>query len=304
MPPDATGTTDDEPALVTITEKEALGYDLPEAWRNSDLQRLVNDNRAQIHSIVQPYVEAKLDRRVEMTGIQATYPYRAVEVGWRTIDEPLIAGSEYVFPDTDGTLRSEAYIGESGTALSSETVNGIYLMAYRNEFAAVLADLLQAHPEFRGGLPPGYIRQYNLADPVFRVSMHTPVSSTDDELRAAMNAAHDAVYQAYLDRPSRTDAEWRKLLDKVAAGLPISLSVRLVLADPDVEVTEDLTRRLADDVRNHPLLAPFGSWYVFTYSNLIGRASNDFHREFVLYADPGRPEWWVRGSRDGGTVER
>jgi hypothetical protein len=309
MPPDRTverPRPDDRPALVSLTEKEALGYDQPEAWRNSDLQRLVNDNRAQIYSIVQPHVENALGRRVEMTGIQATYPYRAVEVGWRTIDEPLIAGSEYAFPEADGTLRSVAHIGESGTALPAEVVNGIYLMAYRDELTTVLADLLQAHPEFRGGLPPGYIRQYNRADPVFRISFSTPLSSADDDdLRATMNAADDAIYQAYLDQPDRTPAQWRELVDNTAADLPLSLSVRLVLADPDIELTEDLTRRLAEDVRDHPLLTPFGSWNVFTFSNLIGRDTNDFHREFVLSADRGQPEWWVRReSRDGGTVPR
>lgn len=303
MPPDRTD--GDGPALVSLAEKEVLGYDQPEAWRNADLQRLVNDNRTQIYSVVQPHVEDTLGRRVEMTGIQATYPYRAVEVGWRTIDEPIVAGAEYAFPDADGTLRSEAHIGESGTALSSETVNGIYLMAYRDELTTVLADLLQAHPEFGGGLPPGYLRQYNRADPVFRVSFSTPLSSADDdELRAAMNAAGDAIYQAYLDRPDRTHAEWRKLVDKTAADLPLSLSVRLVLADPDVDLTEDLTRRLAEDVRDHPLLAPFGSWYVFAFSNLIGRDTNDFHREFVLDADRGRPHWSIDERRNGGTVHR
>lgn len=306
MPPPATLPEDDAPALIPIAEKEALGYDQPEAWRNSELQRLVNDNREQIHSVVQPYVESKIHREVEMTGIRAPYPYRAAEVGWRTIDEPLVAGSEYVFPDADGTLRSEAHIGESGTALSSETVNGIYLMAYRDEFATVLTDLLEAHPEFTGGLPPGYIRHYDLADPVFDVSFITPLSASDDaDLRAAINSAHDTIYQAYLDRPQRTPVEWRKLVDKVAAGLPLTLSVRLVLADPGTELTEDVTRRLADDVRNHPLLAPFGAWNAFTFSNLIARDTNDFRQEFVISADRDRPEWLIRReSRDGASARR
>ncbi len=302
MPPDATHTQDDAPALVTIAEKEALGYDQPEGKRNPELQALANANRDQIYAIVEPYLQRTLRRDVELTGINAYHPSLMVQVTWRTLDEPYVAGAEDVRLQPDGTLTSEAYIGPSLTAIEAETVSGILAMAYRDELDAMRDHLLTAHPEIGGGLPRGYMDRARLADPVFDASPGTLLWRTPEQnLRAP--EARDRIYQEYLANPDLPADQWRKFVDKAIHDVPLSVGVHLVFA-PGAELSEKLARRVADDIRSNPLFDMFDEWTVFTYSNFIDLRSNKFHRSFTMTADKADADWWISEWVDGATVDR
>jgi hypothetical protein len=312
MPPnhaDESRVTDHRPVLISLAEKEALGYDQPEGKRNPELQRLANSNREQIYAIVHPHVERTTGRQVELTGINAYHPTLMVQVTWRTLDEPYVAGAEDVRLRDDGTLPSEAYIGPSLTVINAETVSGIFAMAYRTELDAMREHLLTAHPEFGGGLPRGYRDLSRRADPMFTASPGTLLTpgtllGGDSEKVGLASDAWDPIYQAYLADPDRSDEQWRKLVDKATANVPLSLSVHLVLADPDLELTEELARRVGDDIRSNPLFGRFDEWTIFTYSNLIGRESEDFHRSFWMTAAKTGEGWWISEWVDGATVHR
>jgi hypothetical protein len=301
--PDERRTADNRPALVSLAEKEALGYDHPEGKRNPELQRLANANREQIYAIVEPHLERTTGRRVELTGINAYHPSRMVQVTWRTLDEPFVAGAEDVRLRDDGTLASEAYIGPSLTAINAETVSGIIAMAYRTELDAMREHLLAAHPEFGGGLPRGYLDLTRRADPVFDASLGTLLWAEPEKDTRAPDAL-DQIYQAYRADPDRSDEQWRKLVDKATASVPLRLAVHLVLTDPHRELTEGLARRVGDDVRSSPLFDRFDEWTVVTYGNLIGRESSKFHRSFWMTVDKHRADWLVNEWRDGATVNR
>lgn len=190
------------PALVTPEEKDELGWENPDAMLNSELQRLAMANREQIYSIVQPYVERTLRRQVEMTGISATYPYQSVDVEYRTVDEPYVAGWEFVALEDDGSLKSEAHISpESGVVIEYETAAGLYLMAYRDRIAEIREYITTAHPHFTQ-LPDGYIRAWRIADPMLKCSFYGSGPGKGAEVRAA----EEAIYQAFQERPDRTDA--------------------------------------------------------------------------------------------------
>lgn len=302
MPPDATHAPDDAPVLVTIAEKEALGYDQPEGKRNPELQALANANRDQIYAIVQPYLQRTLRRDVELTGINAYHPSLMVQITWRTLDEPYVAGAEDVRLQPDGTLTSEAYIGPSLTAIEAETVSGILAMAYRDELDAMRDHLLTAHPEIGGGLSRGYIDRARLADAIFDPSPGKLLPGGGKDPARSHEAAN-SIYAAYLADPERSSVQWRKIVEKLTAGVPLNVGVHLVLADPDTDLSEDLARRVGDDIRENPLFHRFDEWTVFVYSNLIDRNSDKFHRSFTMTADKSGSDWWITEWLDGATVQ-
>lgn len=285
-------------ALVTPKEKDKIGWENPESMLNSDLQRLAMENRQQIYSIVKPYVERSLGREVEMTGISAPYPYQAVNVKYRTVDEPIMAGYEFVGLKDDGTLASEAQIDpDTHTVVDYETVSGLYLMAYRDRVAAMREHVVAAHPHFRE-LPDGYLRTWRMADPMLKISFH----GTGPEKFPAVEAGTAAIYRAFQEQPDRTDDEWRALFEAHDPGFGLNIEVNVMLRDSGVDLTEEMARDLAEDVRAHPTFAGGVAWLVNAYSGQLMSDDIYFHESWSFNADPDMaifPKWsidqWVDG---------
>jgi hypothetical protein len=74
--------------------------------------------------------------------------------------------------------------------------------------------------------------------------------------------------------------------------------------DPDLELTEERARDVGVDIRSNLLFSRFDEWTVFTYGNLTGRKSADFHRSFSMTMDKHRAPWMVNQWRGGATVNR
>lgn len=286
------------PVLVSVKEKEKLGYEQPEGKRNPELQRRAMAHREEIFAVVRPHTERTLGRRVVMTGIHAIYPYGSVEVGYRTVDEPVVAGSEFVALREDGSLRSAAAIGDSMTVVEAETVDGLYPMAYRDEVLAMRKYLAKAFPEYTG-LPRGFLDTMRLADPVLTFSF----SSYDHEEDLRLLAAEKQIYEAYHVRPDRTDDEWRQVFDEAGGGEGITLGVDLVLREPSVELTEAMARSVADQIRTHPLFDAFGTFSIGVSSGAMMRDAPRFHDTWSFIARPEDDGWWrVERTRDGATI--
>jgi hypothetical protein len=288
----------DEPVLVTVAEKERLGYFRPEDSRTPGLQRKVWEHREQIYSVVQPYVERELGREVRMTGISTGYPYSAANVKWRTVDEPIVASYEFVEIEADGTLKSEAHISRSGgDVLSPFDVASIYHLAYRAEIQALRDHLATAYPHL-APLPEGYAEAMSRPDRTFMFRF----DGERLEDVPAMLAAQDAIEVAYREDHDRTDAEWRAVVDAVSGDLTWWIRIDLVHTDPAAEVTREETRRIADELRAHPLFAPYTAWRVRVSTHLMTRDGNDFHHEVGVWADRDRVEWRVDETLDGGSI--
>lgn len=286
------------PVLVPVKEKEKLGYERPEGARNPELQRRAMRFRDQIFAVVQPHSERMLGREVEMTGIHAIYPYSSVEVGYRTVDEPVVVGSEFVALRRDGSLRSASSIGESAVVVGAETVSGLYPMAYRAEVAAMREYLATAFPEFTG-LPRGYMDALGVPDPQleFRYFDFTYEESS------RRNKLRETIYEAYRVDPDRTDAQWREVFEDAGARSGVLVGVRLVLRDPAVELTEERARAVADAIRSHAQFEPYPTLLVRISSGTMMRDRSDFHDTWTFKQRTGVPGWWlVERTLDGGTV--
>lgn len=288
----------DEPVLVPVAEKERLGYFRPEDSRTPGLQRRVWEHREQIYSVVQPYVERELGREVRMTGISTGYPYSAANVEWRTVDEPIVASYEFVEIEADGTLKSESHISRSGgDVLSPFDVASIYHLAYRAEIQALRDHLATAYPHL-APLPEGYAEAMSRPDRTFMFRF----DGERLEDVPAMLAAQDAIEVAYREDHDRTDAEWRAVVDAVSGDLTWWIRIDLVHTDPAAEVTREETLRIADELRAHPLFAPYTAWRVRVSTHLMTRDGNDFHHEVGVWADRDRVEWRVDETLDGGSI--
>lgn len=286
------------PVLVSVKEKEKRGYEQPEGKRNPELQRRANRHREQIFSVVQPHTERTLGRAVEMTGIDALYPFWSVEVTYRTVDEPVVAGTEFVALRDDGSVRSAMSIGDSVTVVPAETVSGLYPMAHRAEVAAMREYLATAFPEYTG-LPRGYMDTVGASDPVLRFAYF----SYDHEEDLRLIAAEERVYEAYHVDRDRTDEEWRQVVDDAGYGGGLMLGVDLVHRDPAVEITEAMARSVADQIRSHPLFESFATFSIDVRSGSMLRDAPTFHDTWSFTARPEDDGWWrVQRTRDGATI--
>lgn len=290
-------TTSTGPDLIPIAEKELLGYDQPSETNFPARQKLALRHQDEIFAAVKPQVEKALGREVDLIELDATYPTQTITVAYRTVDEPIIADAADIAIDADGApvAGARVYLDEQ-TKL--RTVQSLLRIAYRAELDQLRDTLLAAYPDFTV-LPERYVAAHQMADPVFTVNFNSGPWEEYD----ADHVAQDALYQAYLDQPQRTDAEWTSLFDQFAAGRRFRISVHLVLADPGDDVDEAAAKRIAEDVRVATEALGFNAWTVFTYTNTVVRDQNAFHHQFIVSYDPddGDVDWDVDEWTDGYT---
>lgn len=293
--------------LVSAQEKEEVGYQRQANLFSTGLLRQALENQEQIFSVVRPAVEAQIGRQVELTDISAPYPYRSVSVGYRTVDEPYVAFSAFVDLERDGTVRSAAKVSTSGIVLDGETVSGLYLMAYREEVDQMREYLATAYPHL-APLPQGYVRWWNHADPVFLFRYW----GSGPDYYPQVEAAITTIYEAYLERPERSDAEWRELFESVDPGFGRQVGVHVMLRDPEVELTEAMARELADDLVVVPANSGLTQWTITVSSNQLVRDGVHFHDRWMFRINPDMsdphpelpgPRWHVQRIVQGSNVE-
>jgi hypothetical protein len=299
---DDMATAGEPPALVTAAEKEVIGYEVPAGMSNSRLQELALAHREEIYAAVQPKVEEQLGRPVEMGRIVANVPRSSlVVVNFRTLDEPIVSDSMYLSLGSDGSVQLVEPL-DRNVSVERLTVEGLYQMAYRERIAQMRDYLLTTYPQFVA-MPDEYARCMTFVNPMIWVSdggWYGESTNADER-----NADESAVYAAYLEDPDRSDEEWQAVFEATYGDRELSLHVSLMLADPAEELTEEVSWQIAEDVRSNPVFAGYGSWVVFTNSNLMlrdGSAAADFHQRFTYTADRGLMNWIVAAEQDGYTL--
>lgn len=294
-------TRQDGRALVTAEELDRLGYERPETLFDPGLQRKALAHRDEIAAAVEAVVERTLDRDVRIVGIHAFYPYRSVDVSWRTVDEPVLAASELVGLEADGSVLGESAVAtnRSWLAIESAVTEGVMHMAHRERIAEMNAYLSATYPELTAR-PPGMVEYWSGRDPV--ISLGFDRSRLGEG--ADVQASERVVYEAYLEDRNRTDAEWREILESAGVGRGHELRVHLMLAEPGTELTEDLAQRVADDLRSNPLFAGFTYWDITTLSNefVLGTIATP-HQEISVWTNERIADWNVDHRVDGGYVE-
>lgn len=289
---------DREPELVTAETMEKLGYERPELWRNSRLQRALLDNREQISAVVQPWIERELGVPVELTGVRAPFPWDEAAVGWSTVAEPVFSGTVYVRVGADGSVGSEdAILEQHVTGHELALFPAVAAMAYRPELETIRAYLASTYPGLRGSLPAATGTADGTGHGPVRVSHDTEAAAHAD-----VEAGRQAVWKAFRKEPVRPDEDWRALLERVGAGVPMDIGVTFTMVEPGLDVPEDLVRRIAEDLRGNPLFDRFTRWHVVVESNLHVRDSGHPHHVISVQWVHATGRWVVHEERDGVRV--
>lgn len=291
----SSSSTDNE--MITLAQKESLGYGRPEDVRNGDLQRLALDNFDQIDATVRPYIEEEIGRQIEITTVDATYPYNAINVTYRTLDEPLVANAAFVPLSADGTVSATSGIEPTAHGVIREqTVEALWLLAYQPELNDMRTFIATEFPDLVP-LPEGYRRYYDMADDLFSVRFDRP----DGVDYSEVETAYQTVYDSYLDNPDRPTAEWRDLIDTAFTGMDTYFAVNLV-AEGATEIPADEAQELAERLRTESPLSWIYGWTVGLHTDLISRAGFDFHEEWALKFNRPKPSWIVTHKVDGSNV--
>lgn len=292
----SSSSTDNE--MITLAQKESLGYGRPEDVRNGDLQRLALDNFDQIDATVRPYIEDEIGRQIEITGLNATYPYNAIDVAYRTLDEPLVANAAFVPLSADGTVGATSGIQSTANGgIRGQTVEALWLLAYQPELDDMRTFIAAQFPDLVP-LPEGYRRYYNVADDLFSVGFDRP----DGVDYSAVETAYQTVYDAYLDTPDRSATEWRDLIDTAFSGMNTQLTVNAVSGTAGGVITEDEARTFAECLRTETPLSWVHAWIIGLYSDLIERDGTDFRDDWTLQFNRPKPTWVVLHRVDGYNV--
>lgn len=289
---------DEEPVLVTAQEMERLGYERPEMWDNSRLQHRLLDNREQIYAAVRPWIEDELGVRVEMTSVIAPYPWDEASVGWRTVDEPVFTGHVLLAVGEDGTVpRGRASTARHRADPERALFPAVYAMAYRPELDRMRAYLAQTYPELTSTLP---VHDRVLGDPPGTVGV-----SHDGTAPGAPDGTPvlQTVWQAFREDPVRSDREWRALLDRVNAGMPMGIGAGFMMREPGRDVPQDLVQRVAEDLRDNPLFDGYTAWGASVMSNLHVRDDLHPHHFITVQWVHATRRWVVTEERDGVTVQ-
>jgi hypothetical protein len=276
-------------ALVTAAERDAIGYEVPGGSLNSDLLALATAHRQEIYAEVEPAVEEALGRDVQMGSIVASYPYSSIDVTYRTVDEPVVSSEAFVSLRSDGSVgRIEVIDDDTARRL---TVRGLFMMAYRDRVEEPRSHLLETYPLLTA-LPDGYARFIGEIDPMVTIGIYPRLHG--EELQVLEDEQRE-IYSAYLDEPERSDEAWRALLEEVYGDRDLTLGLDLMLVDPDADVSEELVRQVAEDVRSSAELEGCSHWTVTIYSNRMLRDVNGariFHEQISISAEDGSA-WYL-----------
>ncbi|MFB9956465.1 hypothetical protein [Cellulomonas denverensis] len=292
--------TPEPPELVTAEEKDRLGYEAPEWWLNTELQRKALANREQIYSVVQPYLERTFGLPVEMGTVGAPYPYDAIKVSFRTTTEPIVADSVFVTVGPDARVHSEADIETySEEQVRSRTASGLFRMAYRAEIDQVGAWLAEQYPQFGVDLPA---RDMWLGGTGSGTHAGIRYDTGDHETKPARDAIEQRLYEAYLANPAGSDAEWRAIVDGADPGLTLAIGIQLIAKDPDYEFEVGQVREIVDHIHHALPIQGFTWWSIGVGSNLMTRDGGDFHHYVSIRWGTGINGVFVQETVDGGTV--
>lgn len=284
--------------MITLAEKEELGYERPEDAANPSLQRQANKHRRQIFDVVEPIIAEQLGRAVEITTINATYPYDAVDVGFRTLDEPMIASTAFVPLNSDGTVPpGTAVDAEASGNVSDLTVAGLWAMAHRDEVAAAASFIEQQFPE-TAPLPAGYREYLQMTSEYF----HFGVSMTPGGDRGSYKRELTAILAAFNDDSQRTDDEWLSLFDQLAPSLVVNVGVKLVATDPERQFSQAEVEAIGEAMRTRSPLSAAHGWGLEIRGDLVTHDGRDFHEYWITQFNNPQPRWITSHKVDGANA--
>ncbi|CAD5900688.1 hypothetical protein [Carnobacterium maltaromaticum] len=248
---------------VTMAEKEKLGYYTPEVSSNKRVIKKANKQKDEIYKHMTEVIEDSLGRKIRILGMDAPFPYDAVDVSFASLEEPIVKDSVTLGLSDSGYFNEGAIKGETGNGFQQLVVEGLYAMAYRNEIKQMTEYIQKTYPQYEA-YAPNMLDAANKINPFISISLATPIKQAERMENAAKEKAE--IFSLFKENPNRSDDEWKAIFQQMSS-LDYTISVELVLKDSNKLPLDQDANEILDDIKNNPLFSGYYGYASIIESN-------------------------------------
>lgn len=233
---------------IPVEERAELGYIF--TYKNNEKARKKGiKQEKEITAYLNELTSGLYGREMEVFELSTPFPYDAVSVTYKSVDEPLTYGMTSLGL-SDSAYFNEGSIKEITTIdMQEETVRGILAMAYRSEFKKMREYIEKTYPQYQGYPQP--LMEFNRQ--VSTVVNIQNVWNYDDEGEMTAKDFQE-IYELFKENPKRSDEEWRSILAKYR-NIDFDIELALILKDPTVIPTEQMSNHLLKDIKGNELFS-------------------------------------------------
>lgn len=255
---------------VTMEEKEKLGYYMPEVSSNKGVIKKANKQKDEIYKHMTEVIEDSLGRKIRILGMDAPFPYDAVDVSFASLEEPIVKDSVTLGLSDSGYFNEGAIKGETGNGFQQLVVEGLYAMAYRNEIKQMTEYIQKTYPQYEA-YAPNKLDAANNINPFISIAFGVPLKQVERREEAKKEKAK--LFGLYKENPNRSDEEWQLLFEQMNF-LDYTIFVQLVVKDPTVLPTDAYANDILEDIKTNPLFSNYYGYTVAIQSNFQDTKSN------------------------------
>ena len=257
---------------VSLEEKEKLGYYTIESSANKKVQKKALEQQNELFDHLKPQIEASLGgREVEMLGVNSPFPYEAVNVSFRSKEEPIVTDSVTIGLSDNGYFEKGAIKSDGPSGFMEKTVEGLYAMAYRKEIQEMKEYIKKEYPQYEGY--PTNMRNYSYKIDEL-IEIRTTSRIGDIERNELSEQEKKEIFELYKENPTRLDEEWKSIFES-KIHLDYMVYAHIILKNPKTLPTKKMAFELLDDMKNNLLFDKGYSYGVFLESNLQNKINNN-----------------------------
>lgn len=256
---------------VSLEEKEKLGYYTIESSANKKVQKKALEQKNELFDHLKPQIEASLGgREVEMLGVNSPFPYEAVNVSFRSKEEPIVTDSVTIGLSDNGYFEKGAIKSDGPSGFMEKTVEGLYAMAYRKEIQEMKEYIKKEYPQYEE-YPINMKKFGNKINDFIEISLTSRIG--DIERSDFSEQEKMGIFELYKENKNRTDDEWKAIFES-KIHLDYLIYLNIVMKDKEGLPTKELAEELLDDMKSNPLFEKGYSYGVFIKSNFQSNKNN------------------------------
>ncbi|MGX7418859.1 hypothetical protein ACWOFR_08610 [Carnobacterium gallinarum] len=249
---------------VTMEEKEKLGYYTIDASSNRGTIKRAYEQKDEIYAHIREEVETSLGRDIKILGMEAPFPYDAVDITFVSVDEPIVKDMMTISLSDNGYFSEGATKSEAGNGFQEDVIIGLYFMAYKEEIKEMSKYIEETYPQYQG-FPANLMDYTDKLDPFIMIHFTIPDRNIERMDNAEKEKAE--LFALYKDNPIRSDEEWKQLFEE-KTNLDFLVNVNLVIRDESKIPTEKMANEILDDIKINPLFKNYFSYGTMILSNL------------------------------------
>lgn len=244
---------------VTMEEKDKLGYYTPEVSSNKKVIKKAYDQKKEIYAHMTEVIGNSLGREIKILGMNAPFPYEAVDVSFTSLNEPIVTDSVTLGLSDNGYFNK----GENGNGFQQATIIGLYSMAYRNEIEKMRGYIQSTYPQYEAYSSSMRDAAHRI-NPIISISFYTPSKQVERMENAAKEKAE--IFSLFKENPNRSDDEWKAIFQQMSS-LDYTISVELVLKDSNKLPLDEDANEILDDIKSNPLFSGYYGYASIIESN-------------------------------------